>query len=54
MVIKSDDIIKVPYEQFELMMIACYFQNGCDEHPDNCRCRKLSNQQVTKRLEDSG
>lgn len=38
--IKSDDIIKVPYHQFEMLMMACCLQNDC-ENKSSCRCREI-------------
>ena len=30
--IENTDIIKVPYKQFELLMIACCLQNDCENN----------------------
>ena len=37
--IEDTDFIKVPYEQFEMLMIACCLQNDC-EGKSTCRCRE--------------
>jgi len=46
----NDEIVKVPYPDFERMMTACCSLNDCLSKPSECQCCKNTNINLVEML----